>query len=284
MSSDVSRADVCVVILTFNEEKNIAQAIESVRGWANEIFVLDSFSDDKTVEIAETLGATVFKRKFDGYGRQRNHAISALPIESEWMLFLDADEWVSSELREEISRVLASDPTENGFYCKRRLIWLGQWIKRGYYPVWILRLFRRKFSRVEERQINEHVIVEGKTGELEFDLMHEDHNDVARWIAKHDRYAAAEAELLLSGEDDNALPPRMLGSQTERKRWVRERVWKRLPPLVRPWLYFGYRTILQGGVLDGKEALAFHTLQGLWMQTLIDVKYLEMKRSGKKPK
>ena len=271
-------ADVAVIILTYNEERNIEQALRSVCGWAKEVFVLDSFSSDATLDIAARFPCTVVQNKFIDYSDQRNHALQRLPITASWTFFLDADEWVPAALQSEIAARATPQAQEDGFFVNRRLIWMGRWIKRGYYPTWILRLFRTGRGRCESRQVNEHIIVEGEVGRLEHDLMHEDHKSVTEWVTKHNRYATAEAAALLDKAKPDELEGRLLGAQAERKRWIRERVWNHLPVFVRPAAYFGYRYFLRGGFLDGPEAFAYHVLQGLWFQTLVDVKYVEMRR------
>ena len=268
--------DVDVIILTKNEEDNIRFAVQSVHGWAANVFVFDSFSSDATVEIAERAGATVLQHPFENYGKQRNAALDELPLTSSWVLFLDADEYVPHELRDEIAQLVEGEPTHAGYYIKRRFYWRGQWVKRGYYPTWILRLFRRGRARCEDRSVNEHLVVDGTTGRLRADFIHEDHKSVARWIERHSTFARREAEELVRGEDRSTVVADPFGSQAQRKRWLRTRVWNRLPPLVRPVLYYGFRTVLCGGVLDGKEAMAYHTLQALWFPLLIDLYYLEM--------
>ena len=273
----VDRPDLAVVILTYNEEDNIGQALRSVCGWAREVFVLDSFSSDRTLAIAKEFDCIVAQNKFEDYGRQRNHALDALPITAEWIFFLDADEWMPPELRREIGDLLASSPRENGFLVKYRMIWMGRWIRRGYYPTWLLRLFRRGKARCERRSVNEHLILDGEAGRLENDLMHEDRKSLSRWIQKHDAYAEREAAELFK-EPEGYIDASLLGTQAERKRWVRYKVWNRLPPLVRPVAYFSYRYFLRGGFLDGREAFVFHALQAFWFPLLIDAKYLEMKR------
>jgi glycosyltransferase involved in cell wall biosynthesis len=274
-------ATVSVVILTYNEELNIGQALSSVAGWADGIYVVDSFSTDRTVEIARGYGADVSHNKFVNFANQRNFALRTLPIRSEWVLFLDADEWLPDALKREISLLIAANPPENGYYIKWRLIWMGRWIRRGYYPTWILRLFRYGKARCEDRAVNEHMIVEGPTGSLRNDFMHEDRKDISDWIAKHNRYSTAEALELFnarSAPDYRELDARLFGTQAQRKRWLRYKVWNRLPPLLRPFLYFSYRYFVAGGFLDGREALAYHFLQGLWFPMLVDIKYIELKR------
>ena len=273
-------ADVAVIVLTYNEELNIAQALDSVKGWAREIFILDSFSTDRTLDIARPYGCHIVQHKFENYARQRNFALDELPIQSEWVLFLDADEWLPAPLKQEISTTLAAKPEVNGFYLNRRLIWMGRWVRRGYYPSFILRLFRRSQGRCEDREVNEHLIVEGATAQLKEDFIHEDRKGVSDWITKHNRYATLEAQTLLAVKRDAAyqeIDARLSGTQAQRKRWIRHRVWNRMPPLIRPFFYFLYRYVLTGGFLDGREGFIFHFLQALWFPLLIDIKYLELK-------
>lgn len=272
---------VALIILTYNEEANIKRALDSVVGWANEIFVLDSFSTDGTLEIARQYNCYVEQHKFVNYAKQRNYALEYLPIQSEWVLFLDADEWLPDEFKQEVSTVIARSPEENGFYINRRLIWMERWIRRGYYPSWILRLFRYGKGRCEDRAVNEHFIVEGKTGQLKADFIHEDRKGITDWIAKHNGYAVQEALELFNTrtlKDYQEIDANLLGAQAERKRWLRYKIWNRLPPLVRPFFYFFYRYLLAGGFLDGKAAFIYHFLHALWYPFLIDVKYLELKR------
>lgn len=289
-SVESAKADVAVIILTFNEAPNLPQALASVCGWASQVFVLDSFSTDNTVEIARAAGCRVAQNRFVDYAKQRNYAIENLPVEAGWILFLDADEWLTDELKAEITEVLSGNPAENGFYIKRRMVWMGCWIRRGYYPTWILRLFRRGFGRCEDRPVNEHLIVEGKIGQLRQDFVHEDQKGISDWIIKHDRYAEREALELLKLDQKHAqqeIGAKFFGSQAERKRWLRHKVWNRLPPLLRPWLFFIYRYVLCGGFLDGREAFIYHFLQALWFMSLVDAKYLEAKwnlrRAKRKP-
>jgi len=269
-----------VIILTRNEEANIAQALDSLAGWAGEIHVLDSFSSDRTLEIASRYGCRIAQHRFEDYAKQRNYALKHLPIQAEWVLFLDADEWLPEALKQEIALLVGGNPRENGFHLNMRMIWMGRWIRRGYYPTRLLRLFRYGKARCEDRAVNEHLIVEGETGVLRNDFIHEDRKGIGPWIAKHNDYAAREARELLvsrSASPVREIDARLLGSQAQRKRWLRHNLWVRLPPLVRPFFYFFYRYVLLGGFLEGRPAFIFHFLQALWYPMLIDIKYLELK-------
>jgi len=281
----VGVGDVAIVILTFNEEANIAQALNSVKDWASELFVLDSFSQDRTVDIARAYGCHVVQNKFENYAKQRNFSIDYLPIKSEWVFFLDADEWLSDELKNEISSVISKFPIENGYYIKRRLVWMGRWIKRGYYPSWQLRLFRNGKGRCEDRSVNEHFKVEGLVGHLKNDFTDENRKDIFDWIVKHNNYAIGEAHELFKKKyksNSQEIDLNILGGQAQRRRWIRYKIWNNLPLFIRPFIYFFYRYVLLGGFLDGRQAFAFHFLQALWYPMLIDVMYFEMLVKNKK--
>ena len=278
-----SSGTVAVIILTYNEEANIAQALSNVVGWAHQVFVLDSMSTDSTLALARQYECHVAQHPFEDYGKQRNYALDALPIRSEWVFFLDADESLSPALKSEITNLIASVPAEDGFFVRFRFMWMGRWIQHGYYPCWILRLLRHGKARCEDRTVNEHLMVAGTTGHLSNDLIHEDRRGVGQWIIKHNEYATREAEELVRAEPGpdprlRALDARLFGTQPERKQWVRQRVWNRLPPVVRPFVYFTYRYVIAGGFRDGKAGLIYHLFQAFWFQLLIDAKYLEILR------
>ena len=278
--SSTGVGNIAVLILTYNEEANIAQALESVKDWANETYILDSFSTDKTLEFAAKYNCDMVQNAFVDYAKQRNFALDSLPIKSEWIFFLDADEWISRKLKDEISELISHAPKENGFYIKRRLMWMGSWIRRGYYPAWQLRLFRYGKGRCEDRPVNEHLIVEGDVGYLQNDFTDENHKGVADWIAKHNGYSTREAIELFnsrSGSSYQEIDVSFFGTQAQRRRWLRYKIWNNMPLLIRPFFYFFYRYILLGGFLDGRAAFIFHYLQALWYPLLIDIKYLEMK-------
>lgn len=275
---------ISIIILTHNEEANLAQALESVHGWATRIFIVDSFSTDRTLEIARAYGCEIYQFSFEGYSKQRNRALSELPVDTEWILFLDADEWIPGALKQEISATIARNPAEDGFFLRRRFYWLNTWIRRGYYPVWIMRLFRSGRGHCEDRSVNEHIVVSGPTGFLEKDFIHQDRKPVSDWVEKHNRYAIREAvELLRSKNTAETLHARFFGAQAQRVRWLRERLYNRLPPIVRPCLFFFYRVVIRGGALDGWKALVYHFLQAFWYPLLIDINYLELARRQRIP-
>jgi hypothetical protein len=153
---------------------------------------------------------------------------------------------------------------------------MGKWIRRGYYPVWLLRLFRYGQGWCEARQVNEHIVVNGETGQLKHDFMHEDRRGIEAWTRKHIQYARREAdELGRRRPADDSVQARLFGTQPERVRWLRQNVYNRVPALLRPVLFFLYRYVLSGGFLDGRAAFIYHGLQAFWYPLLTDAFVLE---------
>ena len=282
-SSANGRVPLSVVVLTRNEALNIEDCLRSVE-WASEAFVVDSLSEDRTVEIARAVGAQTFLHAFTGYADQRNWALENLPFRNEWVLMLDADERVTSVLAGEIAQALQNGASAcDGFYLRRRLIFLGRWLKHGgIYPTWILRLFKRHHVVFEERLVNEHAILSGRAGRLESPFDHCDHRSVFDWIAKHNRYSDFEAREYLQekfgGGFCSGIPARWQGPQVERKRWVKLKVWNRLPLFFRPFMFFFFNYVLQGGFLDGREGFIYHVLWSFWVRFLTDIKIVEQQR------
>lgn len=242
---------------------------------------------DGTIEIARKYSAKVYEHPFEGYASQRNWALRNLAFAHEWVFFLDADEIVSDELKDELTHVFAAELRGiDGFYLKRRLIFMGKWIKwGGCYPLWLLRIFRHEKTWCDARSVNEHFVVSGPTSRLRNDIIHKDNRGMSHWIEKHNKYAALEATEMMKAASSDAcsgIRPRLFGSQPERKEWLRRVLWNRMPFLVRPFFYFTYRYILRLGILDGREGFIYHFLQGLWFLLLVDLKYIEMTRKKKR--
>lgn len=277
-------SDLSVIILTFNEEIHIKRCIESVKNIAKDVFIVDSYSTDKTIEIAESLGAKVFQNKWENnYAKQFNWALDNLPINTKWVLRLDADEYLLPELAEEIKQKLDTVPASiTGIVFKRRHIFLNRWMKRGTYPVKLLRLFRYKKAVCERRWMDEHIqLMEGTSIEFENDFVDHNLNNLTWWTAKHNGYAIREAIDLLDiemGLIENKNANVKLSPQAESKRQKKYRYAKQ-PLFVRSFLYFIYRYFFKLGFLEGKEGFLWHFLQGWWYRTLVDAKIFEIKRA-----
>lgn len=272
-----------VVILTRDEERHIGRAIASVAGIASRVFVADSGSTDRTVEIAQGLGAEVRFNPWRNYATQFNWALDQLPEGTGWVLRLDADEVVSPALAAGIAALLPGlGPETEGVVMGRRMAFLGRVIRHGgLFPVRVLRVFRHGKGRCENRWMDEHIIVPGKVVDVAGELLDDNLNSLTWWTAKHNAYASREVvdilnfELGFMAQDTGAA----LGkSQAGAKRWLKEKVYARLPGGLRAFAYFLYRYLLRGGFLDGREGLAFHVLQGFWYRFLVDAKLAEIRK------
>jgi glycosyltransferase involved in cell wall biosynthesis len=281
-SLDPDRVPLSVFVLTYNEERNLEDCLASVSPWAGEVFLVDSFSTDRTLEIAERYGARVFQNRFLGHSAQRNWALRNLPFRYDWVLALDADHRATPELSDELARLLAGPPPDVvGYFINRRQIFRGRWIRHGgYYPKYMLKLFRRGAARCDDDEFDYRFYVDGPTGKLRHDILEDNANEqaITFWIEKHNKFATEQAvEELKRRRDANGYlaRPRLLGNPDERVLW-QKRLWYRLPLFVRPFLYFFYRYFLRLGFLDGKEGFIFHFLQAFWFRLLVDIKLEEM--------
>jgi glycosyltransferase involved in cell wall biosynthesis len=275
---------VSVIILTFNEEANLAAALDSVKGWADEVFVVDSHSTDRTVEIALARaadGVRVVQHAFENYSAQWNWALSRLPLAQPWVLKLDADERATDEFRAEVGN-LVRDPgrEETAFVVHWRLIFMGRWLRRGgLYPNGNVRLWRNGRVRFGAREVNEHVVVDGTVGEVRNPIEHHDYKDLGHWIDRHNRYSALEARSLIRGNLTGEVRPRLCGTPPERRMWLR-RLYYRVPG--RPVLYFLYRYLFRLGFLDGAAGFRFAFLHAVFFYW-IDLKIGEYRATGQPP-
>jgi len=257
------KSSITAIILTWNEEANLGRCLESVIGLAGEMIVVDSHSTDGTAEIAEKYGAKIVEHDFKNQADQFNWALDNLDIKGDWVLKLDADEYLTPELAEEIASVISSAPVANGYYMKRRVYFMGRWMKHGgYYPAWFLRLWKTGKARMEEKEMDEHaVLMEGKAGYLKNDFADDNRKGLTDWVNKHNKYASREAKDFVSGFYASG---------------GKKSLYYRLPPYLRSFLYFCYRYFIRLGFLDGVPGLAFHFLQGFWYRFLIDSKIYEL--------
>jgi glycosyltransferase involved in cell wall biosynthesis len=279
---------LAIVLLTLNEEVNLPACLASFAGLDCALYVVDSGSTDGTVALARAAGATVLEHPFETHTRQWAWALEHLPLATPWVLALDADQQLTPALRDEIATLFSREdalPEVAGFYLNRRQIFRGQWIRHGgYYPKYLLKLFRRDRVWFDlEDLVDHHFYVTGPTQQLRNDLLevNKKEDDLSFWLAKHDRYAkllAQEEWRRWHGQRSTPVAPSLTGTPDQRTLWFK-RVWWRCPRYVRPVLYFLYRYIVRLGFLDGKEGFVFHFLQALWFRLLIDVRLDELDRS-----
>ncbi len=272
-----------VIILTKNEEANLLNCLNSLQNLNAEIFVVDSGSTDQTVEIAQKARCQVFEHPFENQAKQLNWAIQNLPIATPWLMRLDADERLTPELVEELKLVLPQTSDDiTGYQVKRRVFFMNRWIRHGgYYPTWLLRIWRTGLGTCEQRWMDEHIVLsQGKVANFQQDIIDENKKDLSFWIDKHNHYADREVKDLLNMvvEQDDPLLKKGQLSQASQRRWIKKNFYGRSPLFFRAFLYFLMRYTIGLGFLDGKEGLIFHFLQGFWYRFLVDAKIYELRK------
>jgi len=274
---------IAVLILTHNEERHIARAIQSVSPFAHQVTLIDSYSSDRTVEIAESLGARVLQRPFKNHADQFRWGLAQIGDDIAWIMRLDADEVIEADLSTRILEDLPRlDASVAGITLDRKHIFLGRWIKHGgRYPITLLRIFRRGTGRIEQRWMDEHIFVEGGST-VHFKGGFADHNlnDLTFFTDKHNKYAVKEAIEVLNAKyqllaGDTPLMAHSASRQAWIKRQIKERIYNKLPFWIAPTGYFFYRYLFQLGFLDGREGLIYHFLQGYWYRFLVGAKVFE---------
>ena len=260
---------VTVVIPTRNEARHLARCLEGVRRFS-EVYVVDSQSTDSTVEIARAFDADVVQFHYQGgWPKKRQWAIDSLPLENNWILLLDADEVLTSDLADEIEDSVR-DPNFMGYQVFLRLSFLGRELRFGGNGFWKLSLFRRGKGHFECRlkdqdqsmgdiEVHEHIVVDGRVGKLRHALPHHNIESLARYLTKHNEYSNWEARVLSQAtEPCDELPPALFGNQAQRRRWLKKRFFG-LPGS--PVFFFLYKYILRLGILDGVPGLIYCALQ-----------------------
>jgi glycosyltransferase involved in cell wall biosynthesis len=281
------KPSIAVVILAFNKSVHLPRALDHVRGFASEIFVIDSFSTDETVSLAKAGGAQVLQHPFQNYARQFEWALENAPITADWVMRLDADEIIEHDLAEEIRLKLPSMPADvTGINLNRKTIFQGKFIRwGGRYPLMLLRIWRRGKAHIEDRWMDEHMyLTEGRT--VTFQGGFADHNlyDLTYFTAKHNSYASREAldalnQRLHLFEPQVALTAESTARQAKIKRFLKESLYNRLPFEISASLFFIYRYIFQLGFLDGRRGLIYHLLQGFWYRFLVGAKLRELEQA-----
>lgn len=252
-------APVSVVILTLNEEVNIADCLASCR-WCDDAHVLDSGSTDRTREMAERLGATVWEHPFESFGAQRNWAIDNIPVKHDWIFHLDADERFTPALVREMNDLLRRDPSEAGFHVPSKLMFMGRWLKRsGGYPTYQMRLFHKQRMRFRDWGHGQREDGEGVIGKLGEPYVHYAFSKgLYDWLDKHNRYSSLEALQIIASRHERPTPQRLLSRDAVERRRAWKLVGYRLP--FRPFMRWFVTLILTGGVMEGRPARTYASL------------------------
>lgn len=279
--------DLTIIILTKNEEQNLKKCITSFKNVASKVVLVDSFSTDKTVEVAESLGAEVYNHPFNSHAEQFNWALDNISIQTEWVMKVDADEEFTPELAEEIDEKLDQIPSNvTGVILRRRVYFMGRWIKHGgRYPELLLRIFRNGHGMSEMKLMDEHIVVtDGDVVTFKNDLIDNNNKSLEWWTNKHNWYSNKEVldhQMTLAKQMDESLEEAGKSSgQAKVKRIVKNGGYYRLPKFFRAHLYFIYRYYFKLGFLDGPEGKIFHFLQAYWYRFLVDAKLYECEKKG----
>ncbi|MEM8779306.1 MAG: glycosyltransferase family 2 protein [Cyanobacteria bacterium P01_G01_bin.49] len=291
MSKMTAKVPISVLIPAKNEQLNLPACLESVAR-ADEIFVVDSQSSDRSAEISQQYGANVVLFHFNGrWPKKKNWSLENLSFRNDWVLIVDCDERITPELWDEIE-VAIQDSNYNGYYLNRKVFFLGKWIRYGgKYPDWNLRLFRHSCGRYEnlntedipntgDNEVHEHVILKGNVGYLKEDMLHIDFRDVFHWLERHNRYSNWEARVyynILTGKNNNeTIEANLFGDAVQRKRFLKK-IWVRLPfkPLLRFVLFYFIRL----GFLDGQAGYIYGRLLSQY-EYQIGIKLYELRKFG----
>jgi len=266
---------ISVVILTHNEETNIRRCLDSVT-WSDDILVVDSFSDDRTVEISKRHGARVIQRAFDDFSSQRNFASEEGNLKYEWVLHLDADEIVTPELRAELPGAVLGD--KDAYRVSSKLMFCGKFLRHaGLFPWYQVRFGRKQTLRFKQVGHGQRETLEpGRIGTLKSSLLHFNFSKgLSDWIERHNRYSTAEAQQNVYGYTDDDVPILdLLSTETHRRRRAAKKIFRRLP--CRATIRFIYMYLFRGGILDGKPGFTYCRLLA-WYEWLIGLKEREIK-------
>jgi len=274
--ASVGRQSIAVVMITLNEAHNLDDALDSLEGWADEVFIVDSYSADNTVDIALRRGVHIVQRAFQGFGDQWNFALDELPITSQWTMKLDPDESLSDELKAAVAAALLKDEYEGySLTLTRRLWFMGKPlpVKQS-----LVRIWRTGKCRFTDVPVNEYPIVDGEMGTLSGFLEHLDSPDLQHWYNKQNNYTTAEAVMRFKGAN-LADKPLLFGSALQRRMWLKT-VFFKLP--LRYSALFLYHYLYLGAWRAGRVGYAWSKLR-VEVNRAIEYKWLEMKITGKRP-
>lgn len=271
---------VTCLILTKNEEKNIKRAIESAKLVTNNIYVIDSLSSDKTVQIAQECGASVIQHPFETHGKQFNWAMEQIDIQTPWIMRLDADEEITKELADEILNNCAEHLNDdvNGLVFKFKIYFLNKFLKHGgMYPFYRLSVFKTGIGFIDENGMRDQTLLKhGKMVYLKNDCLHFDYKTLEQWVYKHVWYSSMEFKNLCDRFDFKKGKRTSTSTKTN---FFRDKIYYKLPMFFRAKLYYIYIYYFKLGFLDGKAGKIHAFFQAYWYRYLIDARIYEFKKS-----
>jgi glycosyltransferase involved in cell wall biosynthesis len=281
---------VSIVVMTFNEEVNIERCLESVAGWADEIIVVDSFSTDRTEEIARSYAVNFVQHAYDSHPAQWKWVLDNLTLQNDWIFALDADFRVTEELKAAMSQVIPTlAPTVQGIYVRHKQVFRGRPLKHGtVYPRYWLRVFHRKAVFIDEGDlVDVHFYVKGDTLKIEHDVIEDNwkERDLDFWVSKQLRFAqraAIEEVARRRSAEPAPVQSSLFGTPDQRTLWLKSR-WYSLPLYWRSVAYFLYRYVIRLGFLDGKAGFLYHFTQALVYRVMVDARIEELRKAQNLP-
>jgi len=283
-----NKLPITAIIMTYNEERNLQACLESVKDYIDDIIIVDSFSNDKTEDIAREYTDKFYQNKWINYSKQYLWGIANTDIKNEWILRLDADERWTKEGFDELRKIIEDDSVD-GVYVKMKIFFMGRFIKYGaFYPNYFLRVYKRSKGAMEDRWMDEHIKVDGVVVHSNIDVIESNYDrqeNISLWTDKHNGYSTREAvEFIIAKHKIHEVDTvaNLFGNKTERKRWMKENIYFNTPLFMRPFMYFIYRYLFKLGFLDGKEGFIFHTLHAFWYRFLVDAKVYQIEQLAKK--
>lgn len=284
-------ADLTAIILTYNEEKNIENCINSLKNLAKRVVVVDSGSTDETVNIAKSLGAEVLIHPLKPflYAKQFLYGMENANINTKWVFRIDADEELTRESAMEIEQLCNENENTdvNGIVVRFEVNFMGQPIRHGgVYPLRKLLVFKYGKGNIEDRCMDEHCVLwEGRSVEVKHDSLHHDYKGLSAWISKHNNYSDREMMDYFNSLNSDAATglsdENNLDAKARFKRFLRWKVYYKLPAGFRAYAYYFYRYYVRGGFLDGKAGKIFCFMQAYWYRFLVDAKIYEHEMNSK---
>jgi|APSaa5957512535_1039671.scaffolds.fasta_scaffold15970_3 glycosyltransferase involved in cell wall biosynthesis len=270
--------NLSIIILTRNEEVHIKRCLESVKGFCKDVFIVDSNSTDKTMDIAKKYTANISTGDFNTFSEKLNWAIENLPIKTTWSMRLDADEILTDGFKKEIHSSLGGLSNKiNGVYLRRQLWFMNRWMRYGgMYPIYSMRIWRTKEAFCEDRALDEHMLLKrGESIKFNLDIIDNPLSLINKWVDKHNEYSDLEVISYFDNDKSKIIWLKLFDNQEARKRWLKNIFYRKIPLFIRPFMYFFYRYIFCLGFLDGKKGFIWHVLHAFYYRFLIDVKIYE---------